>query len=87
MQDQNIFDFLLNESFIRKQQPMMCNQIRAMANMICRFLEPLKLGAKTTSEILVPKNGDALLKRLVDFGGIKENNQNSNAFIQTVSFI
>jgi hypothetical protein len=54
------------------------------ANTICRFLMPLfeQLGVYKTSELLVPKYGDALLNGLMEFSGIKEYNQNPEAFVQ-----
>jgi hypothetical protein len=41
-----------------------------------------QLGVKNTSELLVPKYGDALLNRLMEFAGIKDYNQNPEAFVQ-----
>jgi hypothetical protein len=64
------------------------------ANLICCFLKPLfeQLGVKNSSELLVPKHGDALFNRLLEVGGIKDYNQNPEAFVQslgqkTVSFL
>jgi len=82
-EDHNIWDYLLSESFKHKDLYLCTTNVRSRANTICCFLMPLfkQLGIYFTSELLVPKYGDALLNRLMEFSGINEYNQNPEAFV------
>jgi hypothetical protein len=60
--------------------------VRALANIIVRFFEPLwdLLGATSTSDILIVQNKVVIQKRLIDFGGIGDFHANKEQFINKI---
>jgi hypothetical protein len=71
-EDSNIRSYLLYSAFKRLHGQSIQKNIKALANIIARFFEPLweLLNAKTTSEILTIKNAPLILNRLSQFGGL-----------------
>jgi hypothetical protein len=56
--------------------------LRALANMVSRFFEPIlaHLDMKSTEEVLLHKYSDYLFQSLVSFGGIEEFFENPDAY-------
>jgi hypothetical protein len=84
--DVNIKNFLLYSAFKKIHGQSVQKNLRATANIVCRFFDPLwiQTGAKNTTELLVKKNAALLQRRLIEFGGIQDFYSNTRDFITKI---
>lgn len=82
--DENIRDFLRDAAFRKLPGAATEKNVRGLANLISRYFETLweKCGATSTNELLVSKNSNALIERLLDMGGLKDFMSNHRGFVQ-----
>jgi hypothetical protein len=85
-EDFNTHELLLSQSYSKFRGPGSEKNLRALANMVSRFFEPIlkNLGKKSTEEVLLHQYSDYLFQSLVSFGGIEDFFENPDAYAEAL---
>jgi hypothetical protein len=79
-------ELLLSQSYSKLRGPGSEKNIRALANLVSRFFEPImkELQVTTTEDILLSQHSAYLFRSLVSFGGIEEFFDNPESYIDAL---
>jgi hypothetical protein len=86
MRDDNVRELLLSQCFNKMRDASSSKNVRSLANLICRFMEPLlsKMNMKSTAQLLVYEHSREIFDALVSFGGIESFLDNPQTFIDAL---